>query len=294
MPAAASVTVVPASPRSSAGVSEIEPIAARPPVCSTNAQAARTFGPIEPAANSVAASASRGRAADRHAAPGCPSRRRRRRRRSTISERVGAQVLGEQRARQVLVDHRLDADEPAPGGHRLVGVHDRDAAAAGADDDAVVSSSHSTGSIPKIRCGSGEGTTRRKLSPSGLNTQPFSSASRVGFAPRRRSGPIGLVGSANAGSSPIDLDQRQQRGEALLERELVSELLLDQVADHPLGLGAEQVERIRARPPCRPSPAGRAGRPAARCRARSRARARARRARAPCTRRARWRAGSRP
>ena len=40
--------MVPASPRSSAGVSVIEPIAARPPVCSTKEQAARTFGPIEP------------------------------------------------------------------------------------------------------------------------------------------------------------------------------------------------------------------------------------------------------
>jgi hypothetical protein len=43
----------------------------------------------------------------------------------------------------------------------------------------------------------------------------------------------------------IDLDQGQQRGQALLERELVAELLLDQVADHALGLGAEQVERVR-------------------------------------------------
>ena len=41
------------------------------------------------------------------------------------------------------------------------------------------SSSHFTGSIPKMRRGCGEGTTRRKLSPSGLNSQPFSSASRA-------------------------------------------------------------------------------------------------------------------
>ena len=39
-------------------MSTIEPMAASPPVCSTNEQAALTFGPIEPAANSVAASAS--------------------------------------------------------------------------------------------------------------------------------------------------------------------------------------------------------------------------------------------
>ena len=40
------------------------------------------------------------------------------------------------------------------------------------------SRSHSTGSTPKMCLGSGEGTTRRKLSPSGLNTQPFSLARR--------------------------------------------------------------------------------------------------------------------
>ena len=42
---------------------------------------------------------------------------------------------------------------------------------------ASCSSSQPTGSMPKIRLGRGEGTTRRKLSPSGLNSQPFSSAS---------------------------------------------------------------------------------------------------------------------
>jgi hypothetical protein len=40
------------------------------------------------------------------------------------------------------------------------------------------SSNHSTGSTPKMRFGNGEGTTRRKLSPSGLKTQPLSFASR--------------------------------------------------------------------------------------------------------------------
>ena len=49
---------MPASPRSSACVSWIDPIAAKPPVCSANQHAARTFGPIDPAANSVASSSS--------------------------------------------------------------------------------------------------------------------------------------------------------------------------------------------------------------------------------------------
>ena len=48
------VIVVPASPCSMATVSSIEPIAASLPVCSTNEQAARTFGPIDPSANSAA------------------------------------------------------------------------------------------------------------------------------------------------------------------------------------------------------------------------------------------------
>ena len=58
IPSASRVTTVPVSPRSRAGVSTIEPIAAKPPVSSTNEHAARTFGPIEPAANSVLPSAS--------------------------------------------------------------------------------------------------------------------------------------------------------------------------------------------------------------------------------------------
>ncbi len=53
--------------------------------------------------------------------------------------------------------------------------------------------------MPKIRCGSGDGTTRRKPSASGLNVHPFSaaSASACSFV---YIGPIGFVGFANAGS----------------------------------------------------------------------------------------------
>jgi hypothetical protein len=40
-------------------------------------------------------------------------------------------------------------------------------------------SSASIASISKIRFGSGDGTTRRRLSPSGLNVQPFSFSSRA-------------------------------------------------------------------------------------------------------------------
>ena len=46
-----SVTLVPRSPASTAAASTSEPMAANPPVRSTNRQAASTFGPIEPAGN---------------------------------------------------------------------------------------------------------------------------------------------------------------------------------------------------------------------------------------------------
>ena len=43
----------------------------------------------------------------------------------------------------------------------------------------------------------------------------------------------------------VDLHHRQERRERDLEREEVAELLFDHVADHPLGLGAEDVEGKR-------------------------------------------------
>ena len=80
IPCASRVTVVPASPRSSAGVSWIEPIAARPPVSSTNEHAARTFGPMIPR-RTRSRRGPRGRATDRALLGRAPVRRRPRRRR---------------------------------------------------------------------------------------------------------------------------------------------------------------------------------------------------------------------
>ena len=95
-----------------------------------------------------------------------------------------------------------------------------------------------------MRFGAGEGTTRRTYSPSGLNIQPFSAASARpslgvvdGTDELRRVGEGGIVA--------VDLDHREERGERDLGRQEVAELLLDHVADHPLGLGAEDVERVR-------------------------------------------------
>ena len=55
---------------------------------------------------------------------------------------------------------------------------------------------------------------------------------------------MNFVDSPNAGIGGIDLDHRQQGRERPLERQEVAELLLDHVADHALGLGAQHVERI--------------------------------------------------
>ena len=81
-------------------------------------------------------------------------------------------------------------------------------------------------------------------SPSRLNTQPFSaaSASAVGVVVDR-SDELGRIGERRVVG--VDLDHREDRGERHLGRQQVAELLLDQVADHPLGLGAEHVERVR-------------------------------------------------
>ena len=55
---------------------------------------------------------------------------------------------------------------------------------------------------------------------------------------------MNLVGSANAGSSGSTSTIVRIARERLLERQEVAQLLLDHVADHALGLGAEDVERI--------------------------------------------------
>src|SRR6185295_1551440 len=74
--------------------------------------------------------------------------------------------------------------------------------------------------------------------PALLVGEPFGLLLRVDRSDRLRR-------VAERGVVALDLDLRQQRREALFERQLVAELLLDQVADHPLGLRAEHVERIR-------------------------------------------------
>ncbi len=91
--------------------------------------------------------------------------------------------------------------------------------------------------------GSGEATTRRHLSPSGLTAQPFSAASRLGFvALVDRPDELGRVAERRV--IGVDLDHGQDARERTVERQKVAQLLLDHVADHPFGLSTEDVERI--------------------------------------------------
>ena len=129
------------------------------------------------------------------------------------------------------------------------------------------SSSQRIGRISKIRFGSGEATTRRHLSPSGLIAQPFSAASRSASSLLvDRADELGRVGERRV--VRVDLDHREDARERLLERQQVAQLLLDHVADHPLGLGAEDVERVGLDLLVRRAPGAPAARPAGRCRAR--------------------------
>ncbi len=49
----------------------------------------------------------------------------------------------------------------------------------------------------------------------------------------------------------VDLDHREDRRKRPLDRQQVADLLLDEVADHALGLGAEDVKRIGLNVPVR-------------------------------------------
>ena len=121
---------------------------------------------------------------------------------------------------------------------------DRDAAAAGADDDAPEPTRRSIASSSTIsfRLGRGDDAAevvRRR------GDRPAALARRARCASRSEyTGPIGFVGCAKAGSSRVDEHLRQQRDDVALG-ELVAERLDEQVADHPLALRAEDVERVR-------------------------------------------------
>ena len=92
--------------------------------------------------------------------------------------------------------------------------------------------------------GSGEGTTRRQAGPSGATAQPRSRASRraSSYGVDR---PDRLRRPREGGIGGVDDDLRQERRD-LPTGELVPQALLEEVADHALALGAENVERVGA------------------------------------------------
>jgi len=93
------------------------------------------------------------------------------------------------------------------------------------------------------------------LSASGFEYQPAPAAAGVladhpvqllgpllGLLPGEE-GPDGLGGVGESRIPGIHLHHREDRGQRLIEGELVAELLLDDVSDHPFGLGAQDVQR---------------------------------------------------
>ena len=175
-------------------------------------------------------------------------------------ERVGTQDLGEQCGREILVDHALRRRGATRSRRRPPGCLRRRRRRRSRRQSSrirIVSSSTTSR-------GSGEGTTRRKLDPSAATVHPRSAASRARSAsvvdwadglgrvrrrPDRR-------GRPRPGSGALPIGDRRRWFPSACSM---------QVADHPLALGAEHVERygvVRGRP----RPAARASRPEGRSR----------------------------
>src|SRR4051794_10816277 len=153
-------------------------------------------------------------------------------------ERRGVEPLGEQGGREVLVDHRLHSFD-APTAVR----DDRDAASAGADHERLVL--HQPADRLELedppRVGRGDDA------PPSVAVGSYRPSPRLGEhlgGGRLVHGPDRLRWMLERRVGRIDLDLRQQRGD-LARRQDVHQLLLQEVTDHPLALGAEDVERIR-------------------------------------------------
>ena len=156
-------------------------------------------------------------------------------------EQVGIDLASEQLARQVLVDDRLDAPERSflvrhPGR--------RDPSTAGADDE------HAVLEQPANRPDLEDPLRRRrrddsaKLVSVALEDPPLLGGQGVGGGiVVDRSDELGRVGERRI--VRIDLDHREDRGERDLGGQQVAELLLDEIADHSLRLGAEDVQGVR-------------------------------------------------
>jgi len=159
-------------------------------------------------------------------------------------EYVHLEVDRQQRARKILVDHGLHTHEPTSGRDRLVDVRRRDAAAARTDHDAAALEQSLDRLDLEDPLGSRRGHDAAEAVAVGLEPPPLLrlQAGRL-LGVVERSDRLSRVREGRV--IRVDLDLCQQGGEVALERELVAELLLDDVADHPLGLRIEDVKGIR-------------------------------------------------
>jgi len=153
-------------------------------------------------------------------------------------QEVGSDLLGEQRGGQILVDHGLDAGEARRR------EDDRDPAAPGADDEhACVEQEPDRLDLDDPgrlrRChDAADVQPVRPHRPAALRGEPLADLRLVHRADRLR-----RHGEARVGG--VDDRLREQRCDAAPNGELVQERLVEEIADHPLRLGAEDVQRIR-------------------------------------------------
>ena len=163
-------------------------------------------------------------------------------------EVVGLDAGGQQSGGMVLVDDRLHADQLAvrtavDGRSLVVGVHDRDAAAAGADDDGALL--QQPADLAQLEDAHGLGRRHHAAVVVAVRLEGPALLGRHGV----RRGLVvdradGLARILEGRVVDVDLDHRQQRRQRLVEGHQVAQLLLDEVADHALRLRAQDVERV--------------------------------------------------
>ena len=152
-------------------------------------------------------------------------------------EGVGLDLLGEKRCHAVLVDHGFDAEQLA-----VVAVHGGNPAPAPADHDRPLleEPAHGADLEDALRQGRGHDAPPRGTVPRHGPAPLLREAMRLLFTV---DGADRLVGLRERRVGRIHLDHRQEGRERDLEGQEIPELLLDEVADHSFGLGAEDVER---------------------------------------------------
>ncbi|MCY1430784.1 hypothetical protein D9M71_467390 [compost metagenome] len=152
---------------------------------------------------------------------------------------VRIQFLGQQCGAEVLVDHRLDAAEFLAG---LV-IHGRDAASARADDHGAFLQQpfHRTDLEDPLRSRTGDNAP--ELVAIWRDMPAFFLGQGFGFLFRvDRADGLGRVLEGRV--LRVHFDLGEDGGERDLEGQQVAHFLLDHVADHAFGFGAEHVQRI--------------------------------------------------